>query len=68
MQDGVLSVTGLILSGMFTPLVADSWNTVTAMPESKWELAAATGGDGLVYAIGGMNDSGASINRQRIRV
>src|ERR1700682_1330817 len=32
---------------------ADSWTTVAPMPEPKWELGAATAGDGLIYAIGG---------------
>jgi len=32
---------------------ADSWTVVAPMPEPKWELGAATAGDGLIYAIGG---------------
>ena len=49
---------GLVVASLFSPAIPDSWNNVASMPAPKWEPAAATGGDGLVYAIGGMDNSG----------
>src|SRR5690349_18307638 len=32
------------------------WSTVAAMPTARWGLAATTGTDGRIYAIGGYNN------------
>jgi N-acetylneuraminic acid mutarotase len=41
------------------PLSADAWTIVAPLPDATWRpSAAASGGDGLVYAIGGLNGSG----------
>src|SRR5215471_3843150 len=46
-------------------LSADTWTVVAPLPDATWRpSAAATGGDGLVYAIGGLDGSGPpSTNR-----
>jgi len=36
---------------------AKTWSTVAALPEARYGLAAATGADGTIYALGGANAS-----------
>ena len=52
------TLTAIALLLGVVAMLADSWMLVASLPQPKWEPAAATGGDGLVYAIGGMDDSG----------
>jgi N-acetylneuraminic acid mutarotase len=41
----------------------DSWTSnVAAMPIARYEFAAVTGPDGRIYAIGGLDSSGAALN------
>jgi kelch-like protein 18 len=56
MRRATLFFSELILCN--ATLFADSWAVVSPLPEPKWEPAATVGGDGQVYAIGGMNDAG----------
>jgi kelch-like protein 18 len=60
MRPVALFLTGLVLLNVSAR--ADNWAVVAGLPEPKWEPAAATGGDGLVYVIGGMDDSGPPSN------
>ncbi len=46
----------------FDPARADNWALVAPLPEAKSLLAAATGGDGRIYAIGGTSDDGPPVN------
>lgn len=40
------------------PLIAGVWAPLPPLPEPKWLLAAAAGGDGRIYAIGGDSGTG----------
>jgi len=48
--------------GVLLAAPADSWVTVAPMPTARFQLAAATGADGTIYAIGGYNQSGGNLN------
>lgn len=45
----------------YTPS-SNSWAYVAAMPTHRSRLGAATGGDGRLYAIGGLNDVSVPVN------
>jgi N-acetylneuraminic acid mutarotase len=44
--------TGLTSVEVYTP-ATNSWATIAGMPTGRFELTAATGGDGRIYAMGG---------------
>ncbi len=61
-----LRVTALVAAllvtlqpGVLLAAAAGSWTTVASMPTARQNLAAATGSDGRIYAIGGNNNTGS---------
>ena len=57
-MDAVPKRICLLLLGSLA-LSADTWTIVAPLPDATWRPSAAvSGGDGLVYAIGGVNGSG----------
>src|SRR5262245_50219911 len=52
------AVAGVMVSAAASYAVGDTWATKAAMPGSRSDLAAATGPDGKIYAIGGLNAGG----------
>ncbi len=67
--NGVVAAVLAMLALMSSELVAATeaetsaqtgWKVVAPMPTARYRLAAATGGDGRIYAIGGNNNCGES--------
>ncbi len=56
MRKSTVLVCSLVSCLAATPVAADSWTQVAPLPDPKWELGAATAGDGRIYAIGGANE------------
>lgn len=62
MRKSTSVVCGLIVCLVATRVAADSWTEVAPLPDPKWELGAAVGGDGRIYAIGGANQFMPQVN------
>lgn len=59
---GSFSISGITNSVEAYDIRTNMWQSVASMPLARWGLAAATGQDGRIYAIGGVGPDGNELN------
>jgi N-acetylneuraminic acid mutarotase len=61
-EEGTASLVVTVHDGGSSFQAADTWTSVANLPAARYSLAATTGPDGRIYALGGIDDTAHDVN------